>query len=785
MLRNYLKIAWRNLLKYKLFSFINILGLSLAIPTALMALIQIVNYYEFDNFHLDSEQIVRVITEEKLKNGELSRWASSPFHLASHLKDKLAGIDNAATVVRDFKWVLSNGLKTKSINALYTDKSFFRLFNFPLATGVYPAEPNTMVLTHETAQWFFRDANPVGSVLEHPTYGAFKIVGVLKPFNGQKTQFKTDVMVSMASYLSANRTDDWASLHAHTFIKIPKGQTAAHLDAPLSMVSAEVNKLLGAAATKSLHFEAQYLADISPSKEILKNDPYVQDIRSIYINFGFQLIMIVLAAINYINLTLARSMNRSREVGVRKVMGAQKGQLIVQFLTESVLVSYLSLGFGLILLWYIKEQIHVSWLNWDIDHFGYLILLFFVFNLVLGVVAGASPSLILSSYQPVKVLKGTVSPASFGKIGFQKVLIITQFTIALVYVFFIGHTFHQITYMANDNTNYQREAIFNINLTGDKNKLLANEISTIKDVQKIGYTSLSFGNKPTYSGIKNTQNEASIPAFYYAADHNFIENMGLKIVEGSNLMESNSAVSSSMIVVSQKAVESLQLGSEKDAIGKLIMLNDSVAATVIGVVSNFCHYDYESKIEPIVFQYNPALFKVMCLKTSPVADREKLEAAIENLWKKHKPYQEMNASWLDADMYERYYPYEDMQFAGMGSIVIFVIALLGLIGMLTYSFEKRTKEIGIRKVMGANTLQVIKLMSADFIKLLAIATLIAVPLGIAVGVFMNDYLVFNNGIGYGLMSLLLFIIISIALGAVGYFSWKAAQTNPATTLKAE
>lgn len=786
MIRNYLKIAWRNLLKHKLFSLINIVGLSIAIPSALMGLIQIVNYYEFDNFHKDGERIVRVITDEKLKTGEITKFASSPFLLATTIKEKIAGIDNSATIVRDSQWILSNSIKTKNINAIYTDASFFQIFNFPLEKGVYPVEPNTIVLTQETAQWFFRDADPIGSILEHPKYGGFKIVGVLKPFNKEKTQFKTDVMVSMASYLANNdKTNDWSSLNAHTFLKIPKGKTTIDLEKQLSKISAEVNKLVGLAANKSLHFEAQYLAEISPSKEILENDPYVQDLRSIYINLAFQLIMIVLAAINYINLTLARSMNRSREVGVRKVMGATKPQLILQFLTESVLISYLALGIGLFLLWFIKEQIHVSWLTWDIDHLGYLILLFFVFNLILGLAAGASPSLILSSYQPIKVLKGNVLPASFGKIGFRKSLIIIQFTVALVYIFFIGHAFHQINYMANDNENYQRENILNINITGNKKRLLATDISTIKEVQKVGHTSLNFGNKPTYSGIKNIKNEASRPAFYYAADHNFIENMGLRIVAGKNLIESNSESPSAMIVVNQKAVENLKLGSDHEAIGKLIILNDTLSATIIGVVANFCNYDYESKIEPMVFQYQPSLFKVMCLKTSYISDREGFEAKIQSLWKKYNAYQEMNASWLDTDMYERYYPYEDMQFFGMQSIVIFVIAILGLIGILIYSLEKRTKEIGIRKVMGANAAEIIKLMSADFIKLLAIATVIAIPVGIAVGLYMNSYLVFNNGLSYFTMFLLLFIVVGIALGAVGYFSWSAAQTNPARTLKAD
>ncbi|WP_028664174.1 permease prefix domain 2-containing transporter [Runella zeae] len=786
MLQNYFKVAFRNVLKYRLFSFINIIGLSLALPSALMALIQIVAYYEYDNFHRESDQITRIITDEKQADGETTHWASSPTLLGNYVKEKWTGVERTTTLIRDSKWVLSSGIKTKNIRAAYTDVSFFQLFNFPLAKGSYPTEANTMVLTHETAEWFFKDTNPIGRILEHPTYGNFKIVGVLQPYNQQKTQFRADVLISLAGRANAlAKTNEWANLEAHTFVKLSKGKTLAAFNRQLATTSSEINKLLDPTVGKQLSFKAQPLSEISPADEELKNDPYVQDIRSIYINFGFQLIILVLAALNYINLTLARSMNRSREVGVRKVAGATKSQIIFQFLTESVVISYVALGIGLFLLWLIKQTIHVSWLTWEIDHWEYLILLFVGFNFILGIAAGISPSLVLSSYQPVKVLKGAVSPASFGKIGFRKSMIITQFTIALVYIFFIGHMYHQIEYMANDNTNYQREDILSIHLTGNPNKRFAAEVGAIKEVQKIGYTSLNFGNTPPYIGIKSTKNEPSTPAFFYAADHHFIENMGLKMIAGKNLPESQSEVALPLLVVNQKAVEQLRLGTDQEAIGKLVVLNDTLSATIVGVAANFCHYDYEHKIEPLVFQYQPSSFKLMCLKTTPTGDRAALEATLAALWKKHNPYVEMNASWLDSDMYERYYPYEDMQFAGMQSIVIFVVAILGLIGILTYSLEKRTKEIGIRKVLGATTEEVLRVLITDFIKLLTIAAVIAIPLGVAVGLYMNSYLVFHNGVSHLTMAFLLLFVLGISLAIIGYFSWKAVQANPAKTLKVE
>jgi putative ABC transport system permease protein len=786
MIDSYLKIAWRNLLKYKLFSFINIIGLSLAIPTALLALIQIVNYYEYDRFHPDQARIVRVITDEKRTDGSITHWASSPIPLATYVKENLAGIEKATTLVRELDFTVSNGLKTKNSKVIYTDLSFFQLFNFPLDKGSYPVELNTIVLTHETAQWFFKDANPIGHTLEHPKLGRFKIVGVLKPFNPQKTQFRTDIFLPIANYgAMTHQPHSWEDLKAHTFLKLTNGMTLANLTGQLAKTSNTINGLLPPSIGRKLYFKGQTLAEISPAKEILKNDPYIQDIRSIAINFAFQLIILLLASLNYINLTLARSMNRSREVGVRKVAGATKTQLVGQFLIESVLVSYIALSFGLVILWLIKNYLHVSWLTWDIDHLGYLILIFFVFNLLLGLLAGATPSLILSSFQPVKVLKGQLTPASFGKLGFRKSLIVVQFAIALIYLFFIGHSYHQIKYMANDNENYHRQHILNINLPAPPYQSFASDVRLLKEVQKIGYTSLTFGNKPPQSTIKTLKSETAHPTFYYATDPTFIHTMGLTFVAGTNLVPGYDGQASPLIVVNRKAIEKLNLGSPQEAIGKLVTLHDTLSATIIGVVANFCHYDYERRIEPVVFQYAPSLFKVMSLQTNPVSDRNSIEASLQSQWHKINPQQEMAFSWLDEDLYERYFPRHEMQLMGLEGVVIVVIALLGLIGILTYSVERRAKEIGIRKVIGATTLEIMKLMSREFINLLALSTIIALPSGIAIGLYMNTYFVFNNGLSYGIMGLLWLLVVGVSLGAVGYFSRTAAQTNPAKTLKIE
>ncbi len=787
MIKNYFKIAWRNLWKNKLFSFINIMGLGLAIPFALLSLLQVQSTLEFDNFHPNSDRIYRIITDEMPDNGKTIKYASSPYLLSDNLKNDYACVEKATKVVRQFNWELNNRIKTIRINTIYVEPTFFDVFNFSLEKGTLPIEPNTLVLTHEMAEIFFNDINPIGKTLSHPTYGLFTVTGVLKSFK-KETQFRSDVMVSMATYATfkkdATKLQSWADYDAHTFVRLQPNAQPQSLDAVIQEVAKKSNNDL-VFAKKKHQFRKQSLKDISPDFEELRNNPYVCDLSDFYFNFGMALAIILLAGFNYTNLTLARSLSRAKEVGIRKVAGAARSQLIIQFTCEAVLIALFSLGVGMVILSLIHQFAQVNWFVWEVENKALIGVIFVLFTLFLGILAGILPAWILSSFQPVNVLKGVLSPAAVGKTSFRKSLVVIQFVVTMSFVFWIGHLYSQFQYMANDNQNFNRKNIFNISLSDAQYKLLKNDISTHRNVEQIGLTSTPFGSEGANYMIKANRTSDNLGMIYFAVDSNFINNMQLTFVAGKNLPITHIDSAGNFALINEHTVRALNLGTPQEAIGKTIFVNDHAELTVMGVLKDFCYANYQREIVPLVFHYNPSEFHVLSIKTNPNTVEKDFTADMKAIWKKHYPTEEMGFSWYQNDMYERYYPKKDMQFSWMASFMVFVIAMMGLLGMVTYETEKRIKEIGIRKVIGASVYEIVKILSWRFIKLLLIAGAIALPVGYISGFLILNIFTFHANINVGLMILSFLGIFGIALLTIGFKTMRAAAANPVTSLRTE
>lgn len=794
MIKNYFKIAWRNLWKNKLFSFINIMGLGLAIPFALLALLQVQSTFEFDNFHPNSDRIYRIITDEIPANGKVVKYASSPFLLSDNLKNDYACVEKATKVVRGYGWELNNRIKTLRTNTIYVEPTFFELFNFGLEQGALPVEPNTLVLTHEMAERFFNDINPVGKTLSHPTFGLFTITGVLKPFK-KETQFRSDVMVSMATYTKfkkdVSKPQSWADYNTYTFVRLQANTEAQALDAAIQNVAKKSNNDLvlanteGSLPRKTHQFRKQSLGDISPDFEVLRNNAYVSDVSDFYFNFGMALAIILLAGFNYTNLTLARSLSRAKEVGIRKVAGAARSQLIIQFTCEAVLIALFSLGVGMVILSLIHQFAKVNWFVWEVENKALIGVIFVVFTLFLGIIAGILPAWILSSFQPVNVLKGVLSPAAVGKTSFRKSLVVIQFVVTMCFVFWIGHLYSQFQYMANDNDNFNRKNIFNISLSDAQYKLLKNDISSHRNVEQIGLTSTPFGSEGANYMIKAKRTSDNLGMIYFAVDSNFINNMQLTFVAGKNLPITHIDSAGNFVLINEHTVSALNLGSPQEAIGKTIIVNDRAELTVMGVLKDFCYANYQREIVPLVFHYNPSEFHVLSIKISPNTVEKDFTADMKAIWKRYHPNEEMGFSWYQKDLYESYYPSKDMQFSWVVCFMVFVIAMMGLLGMVTYETEKRIKEIGIRKVIGASVFEIVKILSWRFIKLLLIAGAIALPIGYVSGFVLYKVFTFHTDVNLGLMILSILGIFGIALLTIGYKTMRAAAANPVKSLRTE
>ncbi len=765
-----------------MFSLINICGLGIAIPFALLSLIQVVVVFENDNFHPYADRTYRIITDVTDKEGSLTHYASSPFTLAEKIKKTYPFIDLSTTVCRGSGSELENSGKRISVNPIYVEPQFFKMFSFPLEKGIFSIEPNTMVLSHEMAEIFFGNNNPIGKSLNHPDYGSFTVTGVLKPYK-RGTHFRSDAMMSMATYKKFTGDNKETDLTAYTYVLVKNGTSNVTINAGLNLIAKDINKNTTIMNNK-LAFRSQKLSKISPDFENLLNNPYTEDYIDMLVNLFMAIGIILLAGFNYTNLTLARSLSRAKEVGIRKVAGALPNQILAQFICEAVVMAFLGLVFGYGLLKLMHQFLHMPWIVWEADNNYTLWLVFISFTFFTGIIAGLVPAQILSKFQPVDVLKGNLNPSSFGKMSLRKGLIIIQLVVTTCFVFFIASFYSQFKYMATDNENFNRKNIYNISVSGDY-KLLQNDIALQKDVERIGLVSTPFGGASSNCTIKKTLINQASNASYFAANASFVKNMNLKIIAGSNIPESNSDSASNFVLLNEQALYVLGLGSPAESVGKQIILNNNQPLIVKGIVKNFCYYIYQFSTDPMIMQYNPSQFKVLSIKTKNQVDASELKASLFPIWKKHFQYQEFAFSDYEQELYNHYNPAADMGFMGFVSLSIFIISVLGLIGMVTYDIEKRVKEMGIRKVLGASVTKVVYELSNSFLKLLLVAACISLPLGLLISYLVNQNFVFNNGININLMILMLGIVFLIALLIVIFQTSKAALANPIKSLRTE
>jgi len=781
MIKNYFIIGWRNLVKHKLFSFINIAGLGIAIPFSLLCLIQVVVVFEADNFHPYPARTYRIITDVKEANAPTSNYATSPFALSGNLEKNFPFVEKTTPVIRAGSWELNSNIKKINVNPIYVEPSFFEIFSFPLEKGTIPELPNTLIITHEMAEVFFGTENPVGKSLTHREYGVFTVTGVLKPYK-RNTHFRSDAMVSMATYKHFIKNNSKKDLSAFTYVLVKRNTAKKDIDAALAMTAANTNKEMP--SNQTFNYRKQLLTDISPAFEKLENDAYVESYKDIAVNLAMAIAIILLAGFNYINLTLARSLSRAKEVGIRKVTGALRYQLIGQFVCEAILIAFMALIAGYVILNLMQRFIHLRWITWKVDNNIALWIVFILFTILTGIMAGFFPARILSGFQPVKVLKGTISPVSFGKMGFRKGLVVIQLVATCCFVFLIASLFSQFKYMATDNENFNRKNIYNISVT-ENYKLLQNDIALNKNVERIGLVSTPFGGMPSTCYVKKDNIESNSVASYYAANADFITNMNLKFVAGNNLPAGIGDSASNFVVVNEKAVFAMGLGTPQEAIGKSIYLNNEKMVMVQGVVKDFCYSIYQFATQPLVMQYNPAQFHVLSIKTKNDLAITNFKDEMQSVWKKHNPHDEFSFSDYEKELYNRYYPGADMQFMGMICFVVFVISIMGLIGMVTYNTEKRLKEIGIRKVMGATVSVIIKDLSFGFLKLIAISGAICIPLGYILSNSVINVFAFNDGIDLPLLLLLFCVIFLIALSTVVIKTATAAAANPIKSLRTE
>ena len=792
MIRNYFVIAWRSLVKNRLFSFINIFGLALAMSVGMMVMIRVKHSLGYDRFHPHGAYTYRITSQ--ITNPEKSSWelASTPLPLQEILESDTMVVQASTSLYPGIYETLTNGTKDIDVAGCFTQHSFFDVFGFTLLHGdtrTALQHPYSVVLSKTTAEKFFGVNNPVGTMLTLGRLGAFQVTGVLNEPPG-KTHISHDVYIAYATIDKLEalgklpaKSKTWDSFEkAYTYIVLNDEASINDLQNRLNKVAQDINQ-------QSNHgtfgFNAQKLSAITPNWGTLYNDFARAASWGKIITEGTVAFIILLAAcFNYTSLSIARSLTRTREIGIRKIAGAKRSQIFFQYIVESVVLSFFSLMFASAILSCILEykpfndgyefipEVSIDWI---------LISGFIGFALIAGLLAGVMPAWIQSSFKAVKMLRNTMAENIMGGLTLRKILLVFQFSISLVVLVFLTAFYKQFSFMENADQGFARENIVTIPVQTTERDPFRNEIARLAGVQQIGSISSTFGDHPTgYVDIKLSQeSQQPVKAGYYFCDAGAIPVSDLTIIVGNNF-DGGIHRDEQSVILNQKAVQVLGFKNMHSALGETIWI-DTLQVRIAGVVNDFYHQGVAHAISPMVLRSQVSNQQLL-VKINPHALQETTKQ-IERVWSKVYPGIPFNYSWLDNENAQRYDQSATISLLGFLAFMTVTIASLGLLGLVVFTVETRRKEISIRKIIGASVVQIINLLSKGYIKLLVISGCIAIPIGYVLSSFflMN----FANRISLGAGSLLMVFAFLLLIGLIMIVSqtFRASVENPVKNLR--
>lgn len=794
MLKNYILIAWRNLLKNKLFSFINIFGLALSVSVCMIVLVRIVEALEYDSFHPDHSLIFRITSTITKPQGESHTLASSPLPLAQALLD-----NQARLMVTHFYPAIRTVAKDRSkefgVNGVFIEPSFFSVFGFTCKYGNGDkslAEPNKILLSQAIAEKFYGKINPVGKMITLGELGEFEVAGVMNT-PPTKSHIDYDVFVSMASVplLESNgrltrQMGNWNTLEqAYTYVRLQDRADKQSLKGILERIEEEVNRAASKSNDKmfghTVTFEMQALDHITPSPAEIYNDiGRGPSLGSLLAEGGIALIVLLAACFNYTNLSVARALTRGKEVGIRKLSGAQRWQIIIQYVTEAVIIALLALLianciFGLILEF---KPFNDSYEMVPAVSLGFkLMMVFIAFAIFCGLLAGFVPAWILSSFKPARILRGVGNEKLLGNLSFRKVLTVFQFALSLVILVFLTAFYRQFDFLGKADPGFNTKGIALIP-GGDHKEITAAAFEKIAGIQKVGYTSGSFGNSEQVKASRESLDQNGTAIQQYICSNEWLEMMHLTFVAGHHFQNDEEDV-----IINEKAIAGLGFKDASQAVGSIIYLHDSIRATIRGVVKDFYANGFGNAIQPLVIKQHRRNTSFIAIQTQlQPAD---IKTTLETEWKKQNPDHVFEMRWLKAEIEKQNDQSAEVSLLGFLGFITITIASLGLLGLVVYTIETRRKEISIRKIIGATEQQIVRLLSGGFVKLLLISGAIALPVGFALSSLFLINFVNRISIGAIELGLCFGFLLTIGLVVVLSQTWKASMENPSQNLRSE
>jgi putative ABC transport system permease protein len=798
MFLNYLLTALRNIIRYKSFTLLNIFGLSLTMSVCMLIIVVLLDQYSYDRYYTKKDRIYRVESIDSLSKISLNRYASTTFPLAEELRNNYTGIEEAALFNNSFSGEGVSGETRISIKGLYSNSAVFKVFDFELIKGSPEKvldDPYKIVLKEDVAKKFFGNEDPLGKTLQIDSIGDFTVAGIIKETR-KKSHIQFEALVSASTLESYERNrkaenitaTDWNNFYSsYVYVLLSQKANKRDIQSALDKISRE--KYLDKVKT-NVSFALQPLTKIVPGPLRANELGFFLWNVMVYFLSGLALVLIILAAFNYTSLSIARSLLRAKEVGVRKTVGASRSKIITQFLFEAVLISFLALIVSVVFLQFLlpgftgMKMMSILEIRPQQNYVVYL--LFFIFALITGLLAGILPAFFISSFNPQNVLKGVLNIKLFSRITLRKVLLITQFTFSMIFIITILLLFRQMNYMVNAKMGFDREQVFML-------RLQRQDISRIKDVYsrlpEISYIS-GTSHIPGEGNIWGTQirvnkEDEKIEGHYFSVDENYIPAMGLTLLAGQNFPANMNTEREKFVIVNEYTTHQFNLGTPSEAIGKYLILDDSTLVQIIGVVKDYKYVALFINQKSLILRINPKKYNLAVFRISS-PDLKRTVEKIRNEWKIIDPVHEMEGDFLDDSIKEYYSFFSDILYTvGYASLLVIIISCLGLLGMATFSTQTRIKEIAIRKAYGAMPANILSLISRSYILLLIIAAIIAAPLAYLLNNMWFQYMADHVSFGAGTLLFGILLVVFIGLLTIGSQTIRASKTNPAEMLKYE
>ncbi len=812
MLTNYLRIAFRSLLRSKFFSLINILGLAIGICSFLLIIFFVQDEVSYDKHLPYADRMYRIDMTGRFGGNEFNIAVVSGAQ-GPQMKEDFPEIEDYVRFrTRGYLLVKYGEDIYKEESTAYVDANVFEFFGINLISGDAATallEPKTMVITQELASKYFGEEDPIGKIVKISNQEDYKVTGVMEPLP-QNTHFHFDVLASMET-LDEAKNAIWLSQNFQTYIRLAEGATAAGLEAKFpdmieKYIGPELERFMGASMADfkeagnnvgyyltpvtNIHLHSQLDAQLGPPG----------DIKYVYIFSAVAAFILIIACVNFMNLATARSSNRAKEVGIRKVMGAYRHNLISQFLLESLIITFISfvlaLGLLTVVLPYFNEltgkEFSLSILTSPTLAISMVAILLFV-----GVLAGSYPAFFLSAFQPASVLKGKLN-IGMKSGSLRSVLVVLQFSISIFLVVGTLIVFDQLDYIQTKKLGYDREqlivlqntSVLDKSIESFKNEVVANNYFTSGSVS--GYLPIRSNNNNSamFPGRNPKSNSTTSLSMFYV-DYDYIPTLGMELLEGRNFSK-EFGNDSTGIVINEATAK--QFGFADNPIGQELGTFDGEGSTpenpviavykVIGVVKDFHFESLKSDIRPAVLFLGKSTSRI----TFKLNTTEYPEAIsfLHSKWDEFAPGQPFEYAFYDEEFNAEYKAEEKIgEIFGIFAGLAIFIACLGLFGLAAFTAEQRTKEVGIRKVLGATIPSIIMLLSKEFMKLVLISFVITVPLAwFAMDTWLQDF-AYRTTIGVTVFAIAGGLSFAIAWLTMSVHSFKAASMNPSSSLRTE